>query len=79
VSDLDINIGLLPWLGLELLPDHLALSSLGAQANPAFEFVIGGRHIVENEILMIESIAEKYDLLEILAGSSIFYTFNPRR
>lgn len=39
VSDLDVDIGLLPRLGLELLPDHLALSSLGAQAHPALELV----------------------------------------
>jgi hypothetical protein len=41
VSDLDINICFLPWLRLELLPDHLSLASLGAEATPAFKLVIG--------------------------------------
>ena len=44
VSDLDIDIGLLPRLGLEFLPDHLALGGFGVEAYPAFELVIGGRH-----------------------------------
>lgn len=44
VSDLDIDIGLFPRLGLKLLPDHFALGSLGAKAHPAFELVIGGSH-----------------------------------
>lgn len=44
VSDLDIDIGLLPGLRLEFLPDHLSLGSFGAKAYPAFELVIGGRH-----------------------------------
>jgi hypothetical protein len=41
VSDLDIDIGLLPGLRLEFLPDHLSLGSLRAEATPAFELVIG--------------------------------------
>lgn len=39
-----INICLLPRLGLELLPDHLALGRLRVEAHPAFELVIGGSH-----------------------------------
>lgn len=46
VADLDVDVGLLPRLGLELLPDHLSLAGLGAEAHPALELVIGGRHYI---------------------------------
>lgn len=41
VGDLDVDIGLLPGLGLKLLPDHLAIGSLLVQAHPALELVVG--------------------------------------
>lgn len=40
-DNLDIDIGFLPRLGLEFLPDHVAISRSVVQANPAFEFVVG--------------------------------------
>lgn len=43
VGDLDVNIGLLPGLGLELLPDHVADGVL-VKAHPALELVIGSSH-----------------------------------
>lgn len=45
VGDLDINIGLLPLLGLELLPDHVAIGGSAIKAKPAFELVVGVGHI----------------------------------
>ena len=47
VSDLDIDIGLLPGLRLEFLPDHFSLASLGAEAHPTFELVIGAHGDIE--------------------------------
>jgi hypothetical protein len=46
VSDLDIDIVLFEWLAVlgELLPDHLAVCGLGAQAHPSFELVVFARH-----------------------------------
>jgi hypothetical protein len=47
VSDLDIDIVLFEWLAVlgELLPDHLSVCGLGAQAHPSFELVIFARHL----------------------------------
>ena len=42
-DDLDIDIGFLPRLGLEFLPDHVAIGRGVVQANPAFELVVGHR------------------------------------
>lgn len=39
-----VNVGLLPWLGLELLPNHLALGGLLVKAHPTLELVVGGSH-----------------------------------
>lgn len=47
VCDLDIDICLLPWLGLKLLPHHVAIGRRSVQANPALEFVVG-RHFCKN-------------------------------
>lgn len=44
MGDLDIDVGLFPWLGLELLPNHLALAGLGTEAHPALELVITLAH-----------------------------------
>lgn len=46
VRDLDVDISLLPGLGLKLLPDHLSLAGFGAETHPSFELVIGGRHCI---------------------------------
>ena len=43
-DDLDIDVGFLPGLGLELLPDHVALGSSLVKAHPAFELVVGRSH-----------------------------------
>lgn len=40
-DDLDIDIGFFPWLGLEFLPDHVAIGGGVVQANPALELVVG--------------------------------------
>ena len=47
VSDLDIDVGLFEWLAVlgELLPDHLAVRGLVAQAHPSFELVVFARHL----------------------------------
>jgi len=44
VCDLDIDVGLLPLLGLKFLPDHLALDGAGVEAHPALELVVGLCH-----------------------------------
>lgn len=46
VGDLDIDVGLFPLLGLEFLPDHVALSGAGVETHPAYEFVVGLSHDV---------------------------------
>ena len=43
MGDLDVDVCLLEFLGLKLLPSHLALDGFGALAQPALELVIG-RH-----------------------------------
>lgn len=43
VGDLDIDIVLVPGLGLERAPLHLAVDRFGILAQPALELVIG-RH-----------------------------------
>jgi len=48
VGDFNVDIGLLERLGLELLPDHVALGGLLVETHPSFEFVVlcrghGGR------------------------------------
>lgn len=48
MRDLNINVGLLPRLGLVGLPDHLALGSILVQRNPAFELGIVGSHCIRN-------------------------------
>ena len=40
-DDLDIDVGFLPRLGLEFLPDHVAIGRGVVQANPALELVVG--------------------------------------
>jgi hypothetical protein len=35
-----VNVGLLESLGLEFLPDHVALGGVGIKANPSLELVI---------------------------------------
>lgn len=40
VSDLDVNIGLLPRLGLKLLPDHLSVGRVLIETHPSFKLVI---------------------------------------
>ena len=40
VGDLDVDIGLLPFLGLKLLPDHLAFGRLLVEAHPPFKLVV---------------------------------------
>jgi hypothetical protein len=46
VSNLDIDILLLERLAVlgELLPDHLSLCGLRAQAHPSFKLVVFARH-----------------------------------
>lgn len=41
VRDLDIDVGLLPRLGLKLAPLHLALGRAGIEAKPSFKLVVG--------------------------------------
>jgi hypothetical protein len=50
VSDLDIDIGLLPWLRLEFLPDHFSLGGVRAEAYPSFELIIG-RHDMYKDVI----------------------------
>jgi hypothetical protein len=45
VGDLDIDIGLFPVLGLEFLPDHVALARARVKAHPSFELVVC-RHFI---------------------------------
>ena len=47
VSDLDIDVVLFEWLAVlgELLPDHLSVCGLRAQAHPSFELVVFARHL----------------------------------
>lgn len=40
VGDLDVDVGLLKGLGLEFLPDHVALGGLLVETHPSFEFVV---------------------------------------
>lgn len=40
MRDLDIDVGLFPWLRLELSPIHVALGGGGVVAQPAFELVV---------------------------------------
>lgn len=40
VGDANVDIGLLPLLGLILLPDHVALSGLLVLAHPSLKFVV---------------------------------------
>lgn len=42
VGDLDVDVGLLPRFGRELLPDHLAFSRGLVEAHPSHELVVGG-------------------------------------
>jgi hypothetical protein len=46
VSDLNIDVRLLKGLAVlgELLPDHLSVCGLRAQAHPSFELVVFARH-----------------------------------
>jgi hypothetical protein len=55
VSDLDIDIGLLPGLRLEFLPDHLSLGSLGAETHPTFELVIGAHIDIEIDDIQLQN------------------------
>ena len=41
VRDLDVDIGLLPRLRLELSPLHLSLRRRRVKAQPSIEFVVG--------------------------------------
>ena len=41
MRDFDIDIGLFPWLRLELSPDHLTIDGVRVEAEPAFELVVG--------------------------------------
>lgn len=40
VSDLNVNIGFLPRLGLKLLPDHLSVGGVLVETHPSFKLVI---------------------------------------
>jgi hypothetical protein len=42
VRDLDVDVVFFEGLGLEALPDHLAIHTVGVETHPSFEFVIGG-------------------------------------
>lgn len=44
MADLDIHVRLLPWLRLELLPDHLTVDGVLVETQPSCEFVVGCRH-----------------------------------
>jgi hypothetical protein len=46
VRDLDVDIGFLPRLRLELLPDHVALAGAGVETHPALKLVVGLCHCV---------------------------------
>lgn len=54
VSDLDVNVGFLPGLGLELLPHHVALDGLGVQAHPALKLVVGSGHFQYYSGMLVE-------------------------
>ena len=41
---LDIDIVLFPRLGLELLPDHLAIGRVLVETHPSLELVVGLSH-----------------------------------
>jgi hypothetical protein len=47
VGDLDVDVCLLPWLGLKGAPDHFALVGIFVQAEPAFKLVVG-RHLMRS-------------------------------
>ena len=42
VGDFDVDVGLLPGLGLVLFPVHFALDGVFVFAHPSLEFVVGG-------------------------------------
>ena len=44
MRDLDIDIDVLEWLGLEFPPHQLTLGGTGIKAHPSFEFVIFCSH-----------------------------------
>jgi hypothetical protein len=44
MRDLNINIDVLEWLGLEFLPHQLTLGRIGIEAHPSFELVIFCSH-----------------------------------
>lgn len=44
MADLDIHVRLLPWLWLELLPDHLTVDRVLVETQPSCEFVVGFCH-----------------------------------
>lgn len=46
VGNFDIAVPRLKRLGLELLPDHVALGGAGVQAHPALKLVVGLCHCV---------------------------------
>lgn len=41
VGDFNVDVVVLPLLGLELAPGHVAVSRLGIVALPAFKLVVG--------------------------------------
>ncbi|KAL2000690.1 hypothetical protein VTN02DRAFT_2751 [Thermoascus thermophilus] len=77
VSDLDVDIGLFPGLGLELLPDHLALNSAAVEAHPSLELVVCLRHGGWDESSAVGRFSGVFRLLErcILSSTKGFAFF----
>jgi hypothetical protein len=62
VCDLDVDVVLLPLLGLKGIPLHLSIDGARITAKPALEFVIG-RHFDELFLLLLKG--EKQTVLRL--------------
>lgn len=45
MGDLNVDVVLRPLLGLKCAPLHLSIDRVRRVAQPALEFVVGGRHV----------------------------------